>query len=493
MPNYSIRKRLLISLLAMVIVACSITLVKNYYDTRHEIEELFDAQLAQAARVLLELSRHELYEQLAYLQQQKKSDISTHIETQIHKYQQEIDYQIWIANNKFLAVRSEKAPDKPLTNVDETFGDQIVNGQEWRVYSLANEDKSVRVQVGQHYHERDILSTSISIRLITSFAIMLPLLAVLILITVGRAMAPLRKIAEQIEHRQVDNLQPINMAKVPSEVQPMIRSINSLFLRLQNAFENIVLFTSNAAHELRTPLAAQKVHAQVAMQAQDEATRNEALREVVSGVNRATTLVEQLLTLSRLDPEGALQDEDTANIHAIAEEVVAELASEALQKNIEISLNIEDGKHINGKTAMISILVRNIVENAIRYTPENGTVEVNITDQDDKILLRVSDSGPGIPPEEYGKVFTRFYRSPEITVDGTGLGLAMVERIAEIHHAHIQLAQSKFGGLQMDIYFDVAKVMPHRTAKKYTHKDTITQHHEPGKPDVHHSESKSRP
>ena len=117
---YSIRKRLLISLLGMVIIACSITLVKNYYDTRHEIEELFDAQLAQAARVLLELSRHELYEQLGYLQQQKKVDISTHIETQVHKYQQEIDYQIWIANNKFLAVRSEKAPDKPLINVDET-------------------------------------------------------------------------------------------------------------------------------------------------------------------------------------------------------------------------------------------------------------------------------------------------------------------------------------------------------------------------------------
>lgn len=270
-------------------------------------------------------------------------------------------------------------------------------------------------------------------------------------------MAPLRKIAEQIEHRQVDNLQPINMSRVPTEVEPMIRSINSLFQRLQHAIENIVLFTSNAAHELRTPLAVQKVHAQVAMQAKDESTRNEALREVVSGVNRATCLVEQLLTLSRLDPEGELKDEDTANLHIIAEEVTAELASEALQKNIEISLNIEDEALINGKTAMVSILVRNVVENAIRYTPERGTVEVNIAEKDDKILLRVSDSGPGIQPEEYNKVFTRFYRSPGITVDGTGLGLAMVQRIAEIHHAEIKLGQSRFGGLQLDILFDAAR------------------------------------
>ena len=482
---YSIRKRLLISLLGMVIIACSITLVKNYYDTRHEIEELFDAQLAQAARVLLELSRHELYEQLGYLQQQKKVDISTHIETQVHKYQQEIDYQIWIANNKFLAVRSEKAPIKPLTNIDETFDDRMINGKVWRVYSLSNEDKSVRVEVGQHYHERDILSTSISIRLITSFAIMLPLLAVIILITVGRAMTPLRKVAEQIEHRQVDNLQPIDMAKVPSEVQPMIRSINSLFQRLQHAFENIILFTANAAHELRTPLAAQKVHAQVAMQAKDEATRNEALREVVSGVNRATKLVEHLLTLSRLDPEGELQDDDTTNLHAVAEEVVAELASEALLKNIEISLNIEDGAYINGKDAMISILVRNVVENAIRYTPENGTVEVNITDLDNRVLLRVSDSGPGIHLEEYDKVFTRFYRSPGMTVEGTGLGLAMVERIAEIHHAKIKLGQSKFGGLQLDVLFDMAKMVSSDRTQKYTRHETITSHNSSPQQDAH--------
>lgn len=477
MPNLSIRQRLLIGLLGMVILACSITLAKNYYDTRHEIEELFDAQLAQAARVLLELSGHELYEQLGYARQQNnKSDISEHIKTQVHKYQQEMDFQIWIANNKFLAARSENAPTEHLIDVDETFGSHIVNGQQWRVYSLSNDDGSIRVQVGQHYLERDTLSRSISTRLITSFGIMLPLLAILILITVGRALIPLRNVAEEIENRQVDNLQPISLARVPEEVQPMIKSINSLFTRLQLAFENIVLFTANAAHELRTPLAAQKVHAQVAMQAKDEKTRNEALNEVVSGVNRATCLVEQLLTLSRLDPEGELKDDEIANIHKITEEVLADLAPTALKKNIEISLDLTDSAYINGKPAMVSVMIRNIVENAIRYTPNNGVVEVNITNKDDHIVFRVNDSGPGIPLDEQENVFKRFYRSPNTTEEGTGLGLAMVEKIADIHHAEIKLGKSTLGGLQMDIEFQTANIAPLKKAGPPTRKGISSQH-----------------
>lgn len=467
MSNSSIRQRLLIGLLGMVILACSITLVKNYYDTRHEIEELFDAQLAQSARVLLELSGHELFEQLGYARSQNgKSDISEHIKTQVHKYQQEIDFQIWIANNKYLAARSENAPTEHLIEADETFGSHIVNGQQWRVYSLSNDDGSIRVQVGQHYHERDTLSRSISIRLITSFGIMLPLLAILILITVGRALVPLRNIAEEIENRQVDNLQPINLDKVPAEVQPMIKSINSLFSRLQSAFENIILFTANAAHELRTPLAAQKVHAQVAMQAKDDITRNEALNEVVTGVNRATCLVEQLLTLSRLDPEGELKDDDVANLHKITEEVLAELAPNAIKKNIDISLDLHDSSFIHGKPAMVSVMIRNVVENAIRYTPVNGVVEVTINAKDDHILFRVNDSGPGIATEERDNVFKRFYRSPNTTEEGTGLGLAMVERIAEIHHAQLKLGKSPLGGLQMDIEFQTTEIAPLRAAEQ---------------------------
>ena len=452
--NVSIRKRLLFGLLSLITISSVFTLTKNYFDTRKEIQELMDAELAQSARVLLEISAHELYEQLAYLSQENQGtgDVSQHIDTQVHKYQQEIDFQIWTADGR-LAVRSQNAPTGALINADEIYGDRDVNGERWRVYSVSNEDKTLRVQVGQPYAERDSLSNSISIRLITSFGIILPLLAFLIFFTVGHAMQPLKNIAKQIENRRFDNLQPVDTEHVPLEALPIVKSLNSLFKRLQNAFDEIVLFTSNAAHELRTPLAAQKVHAQVAMQAKDEKVRNEALQEVVNSINRATHMVQQLLTLSRLDPEGTLCSDKTADICHIAQEQLSEIGIKALEKNIELSLDAPDDCTVAGEAVMIGILIRNLVENAIRYTPEGGTVTVVISEQENRQHLIVEDSGPGIPVDEYEKVFKRFYRVSEGNQEGTGLGLAMVQRILEIHRASIQFGKSRYGGLKVDVGF----------------------------------------
>ena len=449
----SIRRRLLIGLLSLVVITSAITLIKNYFDTRAEIQSLFDAQLAQSARVLLELSAHELYEQLAYLSQ-KGEDISQHIlPTQIHKYQQEIDFQIWIQGDH-LAVRSENAPATPFINQNEIFAERVFNDEKWRVYSTSNDEKTINVQVGQKFNERDLLSQSISTRLLASFAIMLPFLALLILVIVGRSFAPLNKIAKQIENRQIDNLQPISSANVPIEVRPMTKALNSLFYRLQLAFENITVFTANAAHELRTPLAAQKINAQVALQAKDECARNEALRELVSSVNKASTLVEQLLTLSRLDPESEVDKQQSADLTQITRDIVAILTPSALKKNIEISLSAENIPLINGKASTLEILVKNVVENAIRYTPEDGHIEVDLSENQHRIVLSVSDSGPGIPVEEHSQVFQRFYRANNHEQEGSGLGLAMVQRIADLHHATILLGKSKLGGLRMDIFFN---------------------------------------
>ncbi|MGD8883967.1 MAG: histidine kinase dimerization/phospho-acceptor domain-containing protein, partial [Gammaproteobacteria bacterium] len=338
--NLSIRKRLLVGLLSLITIACIFTLTKNYFDTRKEIQDLMDAELAQAARVLLEISAHELFEQLAYEAQredaQNRSGVSAHIDTQVHKYQQEIDFQIWL-NDTSLAVRSENAPNDKLIKKNEVYGDRMVSGERWRVYSVADESGVLTVQVGQPYEERDSLSNSISIRLITSFGIILPLLAIMIFVTVGHAMQPLKTIAKQIENRRFNNLQPVETANVPSEALPMVNALNSLFNRLKNAFDEVILFTSNAAHELRTPLAAQKIHAQVAMQATDDKARNEALQEVVDSIDRATHMVEQLLTLSRLDPESTAWRDETADLCKIAEDQLSELGVKALEKDIDIS------------------------------------------------------------------------------------------------------------------------------------------------------------
>lgn len=454
--NLSIRKRLLVGLLSLITIACIFTLTKNYFDTRKEIQDLMDAELAQAARVLLEISAHELFEQLAYEAQredaQNRSGVSAHIDTQVHKYQQEIDFQIWL-NDTSLAVRSENAPNDKLIKKNEVYGDRMVSGERWRVYSVADESGVLTVQVGQPYEERDSLSNSISIRLITSFGIILPLLAIMIFVTVGHAMQPLKNIAKQIENRRFNNLQPVETANVPSEALPMVNALNSLFNRLKNAFDEVILFTSNAAHELRTPLAAQKIHAQVAMQATDDKARNEALQEVVDSIDRATHMVEQLLTLSRLDPESTAWRDETADLCKIAEDQLSELGVKALEKDIDISLDAPHQCVITGEASMLGILIRNLAENAIRYTPDGGTVKVSVTEDKQQYQLIVEDSGPGIPEEEYEKVFKRFYRVEEGNHEGTGLGLAMVQRIIEIHHAVIEFGHSSLGGLKVVVSF----------------------------------------
>jgi len=452
--NVSIRKRLLIGLLSLITITCVLALGKNYIDTRSEISELMDAQLAQSARVLLEISAHELYEQLAYMAQQSdgQGDVSEHIDVQVHKYQQEIEFQIWTADGR-LAVRSTNAPISPLVDHDDVHADRIINNVRWRVYSVINDEKTLRVQVGEHYDKRNDLSNAISTRLIASFAIILPLLAALIFITVGRAMQPLQQIAQQIKDRQLDNLQPVDTDQVCAEALPMIQALNGLFKRLENSFKEIVLFTSNAAHELRTPLAAQKVNAQVALQATDDTKRKEALKEVVDSIDRATHMVEKLLTLARLDPQRSLHTNDQVDLGRIAEEQLSELGVEALDKQIELSLDVREKCTIRGEPSMVGVLVRNLVENSIRYTPEKGTVNVTIEKKDGHCYFVVEDNGPGIPENQIEHVFKRFYRVNEEEQKGTGLGLALVQRIAEIHKATITFGKSSLGGLKAEVCF----------------------------------------
>ena len=453
----SIKHRLLILLLSFTIIVWGVISVNSYYDTRHHLEELFDAQLSQSAHVLLQLSSHELYEQLAYISEIPSSEQTVEhsglspIPIQIHKYEQHIKYQIWI-NNYHLAVRTKDAPNTPLTILNDTFTDYEHKGQLWRVYAVSNSENTLQVQVAGDYSERDKLTNAIAIRLLMSLGLSLPLLAMLILVGVGKSFAPLEKIAHEMEKRKFDNLQAIDTENVPTEARAMITALNHLFEKLEKAFDNITRFTADAAHELRTPLAALKVNAQVALREKNDELRNQALNKVIAGVDHATNIAEQLLILSRLDPDSSVIKNEKPDLSLIAEESIAELTPTALAKNIDISLHAMQQAYVNGKLGMLHILLRNLVENAIQYTPDDGIVEVSITQQNDKILLTIADSGPGITLEEREDVFKRFYRGASgENIPGTGLGLSIVGRIIEIHQASIQLGHSKYNGLQVDI------------------------------------------
>jgi two-component system sensor histidine kinase QseC len=297
---------------------------------------------------------------------------------------------------------------------------------------------------------RDYIARRVLIPILLS----IPLLALMIWYGVARAMLPLRNIAADVKNRRPDNLHPIPETVVPLEAKPLVDALNALFQRLQQAFETERRFTSDAAHELRTPLAALKTQAQVALRATADDERRRALTQVITGVDRATHLAQQLLTLARIDPTLWVGREQV-DLPALASEVMAEIAPVALGRDIDLSLEAGSTASFQGDRAMLGIMLRNLVDNAIKYTPDGGKVEVRIEQDGPRIILCVDDSGPGIPPEERACVFERFYRQVGTSVPGSGLGLSIVRRIADLHHAEVRLADAPLGGLRIEMVFSV--------------------------------------
>ncbi|MCF6298828.1 MAG: ATP-binding protein [Thiomicrorhabdus sp.] len=279
------------------------------------------------------------------------------------------------------------------------------------------------------------------------------MLGIFIWFGIGQSLQPFKKISQQLSQRKTIDLSSIDENNIPNEVRPLTSSVNQLFAQMKTAFDTERRFTSDAAHELRTPLAALKTHAEVALKADNYEEQRKALSQVVQGVNRATRLVEQLLTLARLDPDTGFSNIRRFDLFIVAEDVLSTQAILAIGKNIEISLAGTRGKFVAGNSEAIGVLMRNLIDNAIRYTPRDGEVEVSIARKKNTIIWTVADSGPGIPVEERGKIFNRFYRSLGTKESGSGLGLSIVTRIADLHYLTIQLNTSKMGGLQIDILF----------------------------------------
>lgn len=456
--NLSLRRRLLVFLLSATVAVWAESTLLSYLDSRREIEAVFDAQLVQSAKALLLLSRHELYEQLAYeaAQGRPPSEVDEQVMGSTHPYEQSVAFQIWIHGNR-LAARSASAPSEPLTDVTNTVASREINGARWRIYAVSDPNMGIMVQVGERTDRREQLIDAIALRRIVSLLVALPLLAVLIWFGVGQALRPLNRIASEVGARRVDSLEPVcTVQPVPEETRPLVEALNTLFARVRQALDNERRFTADAAHELRTPLAALKTQAQVALQANANEERRNALQAVITGVDRATHLVTQLLTLARLDPDAqktkpvAMKPVDLCNV---ARDTLAEMAPRALEKRIDLGLQEPCGGHVYGNADMLSILLRNLVENAARYTPEGGRVEVVVNDTPQGSTLWVLDSGPGIPEEERQKVFERFYRRLGPSEPGSGLGLSIVQRIMEIHGAVPRLGRAALGGLSVEVRF----------------------------------------
>lgn len=435
---FSLRRRLLGLLLGGVAAAWLATMVFSYVDAHHEVDELFDAQLAQVAQALLAVAAHD-----------RDHDIEDFGDV-AHKYQRRLRFQIWRADGKLL-MRSKNAPETALTATDG-FSETRGEDGHWRHFSQWNDEHSLQVQVSENHHIRDDLIGHIAWRLLLPALFGLPLIGLWVWLATRHGLASLDGIAGQIASRAPQQLQPLTPATAPEEIRTMLEALNGLFLRVETALESERQFTADAAHELRTPLAALQAQLQVARRARDDAERDRSLGQLQSGLTRAAHLVDQMLQLARLDPESGLPDPQPVDLGMLAEAVCADLGLLILDKNLDFALDAAPGYSVTGQAEWLRVLLRNLVDNAIRYTPAGGTLQVGVARTAGQCRLSVSDSGPGIPANEREAVLHRFHRLDQGGQQGSGLGLAIVARIAELHGADVDLGTSKNSqGLQVTV------------------------------------------
>ncbi|WP_249931388.1 ATP-binding protein [Ramlibacter sp. 2FC] len=437
----SLQARLLLTVLGLVAGVWLVALVATWYDTRHELNELLDAHLAQTAALLSTQPVEEL-----------DDDAFTQAPTLLHRYQPRVAFQVWHSGR--LVVRSEQAPNLPLSDRRQNgLADSQVGGQAWRVFTTPGREPGVLIQVGEQWSARRHILVASLRSVIWPALLALPLLVLGIWWAVRDAVLPLRRLGQGVAERRPQSLEQLSAQGVPPEVQPLVTALNGLFERMAEHLASERRFTADAAHELRTPIAAIRMQAQVVQGAASEGERQRALGATLQGCDRATHLVEQLLQLARLEAEEAAAPEASAggtDLAAVARSVLAELAPQALARRQELALAAPSPLRVAMSAPLAAVLLRNLVDNALRYSPDGARVQVDLAAG--PASLTVEDSGPGLPDEALARLGERFFRVLGTRQSGSGLGWSIVRRLARLHGLAVELDRSpQLGGLRVRI------------------------------------------
>jgi two-component system OmpR family sensor kinase len=421
----SLRSRLLVTLVGAVLAIGLVTSAATYFAARAEIGELLDEELRQVALSMRDHARLDLGGL-------GRAGDPAH----------RVVVQIWDPSGGAV-YSSDPTPPLPLTRAPG-FSNIEHSGRNWRMFTTVAGPRTI--QVAQPAALRTALAANVALRILVPILASLPLLGFLVWLIVGRGLAPLARLARTLGARSPTSLEPLPAAELPDEVQPLVGALNDLLRRLETAFAAQRRFAADAAHELRTPLTALGLQIQLLERARDEGERAAATDRLKNGVKRATRLVEQLLTLARLEPDAAEQPVAEVALDALARSVVGDLAALAEAKPVALALVRAEPVAVRGAEDALRILASNLTDNAIRYTPAGGRIEVRVFKVGDRAVLEVADTGPGIPPEERQRVFDRFHRVAGTEVPGSGLGLAIVKQVAGLHGATLELAEGLDGG-----------------------------------------------
>lgn len=434
----SLRARLLASLLAGVVLVGIGGGWVVYRNALAEADTFFDYHLRETALILRD-------EPVEYL-----------LAPQLPPTDASYDFvvQVWSLDGVRVYLSRPHAVLPEVTTLGfSTVTTREVGGarERWRVFGVQALTRVI--QVAQPMSIREQRAAELALQTLKPFALLLPVLALLIWIAVGSALEPLRRLTAQVKSRRVNALDALPPERLPEEVQPLVLALNDLLGRLRAALERERAFMADAAHELRTPLTA--LHLQLGMLARagSETERAAAMDILSAGVQRANHLIEQMLMLARQEPR-ADSPRLPVRLDELAREIVAELVTLADARQIDLGVEAAQPATVTGDPDALRTLLRNLVDNAVRYTPGGGRVDVTVESSGAEARVIVSDNGPGIPPEERGRVFDRFYRRAGTASPGSGLGLSIVKAIADAHGARVTLADGPSGrGLAVTVSF----------------------------------------
>ncbi len=431
----SIRRRLLVWLLSVLLFACALVGAMTYFEARDEVNELSDRQLRQVA---LSLRHQEVFLPAASgggLGGEEEDDLVV---------------QVWDrAGTLVYASR----PGIPLPR-DIRPGLRTVSGKEGRFRLFVLTEPVRTIQVAQPLSARREISAGIAFRLLAPSLALIPVLGILIWIAVGRGLRPLAQVASAIEQRSPSAMEPLPERDLPGEIVPLVKELNDLLARLSHAMEAQRRFIADAAHELRTPLSAVDLQSQIVERSETEGEKAEAFARLKGGICRANRLVQQLLTMARLEPGAAPYRPVRIDLADLLRNMVAEWSPAAAEKGIDLGLTRADPAEIEGDEEYLRVLVGNLIDNAIRYTPEGGRVDVGMKGDETGVRIVVEDNGPGIPGPERARVFERFHRCEGTVVPGSGLGLSIVKTVAERTGGRVSLEAGRDGkGLRATVRF----------------------------------------
>lgn len=449
---FSIRRYLLATLLGVAFASMLFTGWWSYREALDEVEELFDAQLAQSARMLaatlttqpLQFAHGDddtvvfpVWQPVSRARDGHGETVHDAVGDAGHKYESRLMFQLWEGAGEHLLMRSANAPLLPLAKFEAGYSARTMAGESYHVFGMQVE--GLWLQVAQDDYMRDELAGKIAIAESIPHLAGIPVMALLIGLLLARGLRPLDAMRQAIAGRDAANLAPLDAGPASIELKPMVDELNQLLARLGESLERERRFTADAAHELRTPIAVLRIHAENAIAATDDHARRASLDLLLRGVDRAARLIGQLLTLARIEPRDAPRTFTAVRLNALVREELAALVPFAERRAQEFDFAEQGDFTVDGDRALLGILVRNLADNALRYSPPGSLVQVSLVPAPGGgALLRFADEGPGVSPEMAARVFERFFRGDSGRGDGAGLGLAIVSRIVELHGGNVR-------------------------------------------------------